>query len=548
MKNQRSKRIFLRFGLILLALYLFLSNSQQWVLAQTPMPPGIGPSVATATPASRQAKVEFYFFYSTTCSHCMAILNDIILPLQAQNPGMIDARLLDINADPNAYQALLKAEEHFQVPAEKRDIPTVLIAEKILIGERENRDALKSLITAGLAAEGISFPIIPGLEAAALPSSSIAATQPAEVCRIDNPDSCAVASPIQAAYFYQLGCKECSRSEADLKYLQSQFPNLVINEFNYYEQTALANWMAERIGRADEMHAPAVFIADQAFIGEAEINPQNMLPLLNELANSGSSAFWIDYDPQAGQNALVDKFNNLGWFAIVFAGFIDGLNPCAFATIVFFVSYLHISGRKGREIILTGTSFTLGVFLAYLVVGLGFFRVLDLVKNTISLAGKIVYALTGAFCLTLGILNLRDYVNIRRGSPADMALKLPEPLRNRINATIRQGSKASRYYISAFLSGVIISVLELACTGQIYLPTIIYMTSVAGLRAKAVPALILYNLLFILPLIVVFMLAYYGTESKVFTRFLKDNAAPVKLGMAFLFIGLSIWLLSSLIV
>ena len=73
------------------------------------------------------------------------------------------------------------------------------------------------------------------------------------------------------------------------------------------------------------------------------------------------------------------------------------------------------------------------------------------------------------------------------------------------------------------------------------------MTSVAGLRAKAVPALILYNLLFILPLIVVFMLAYYGTESKVFTRFLKDNAAPVKLGMAFLFIGLGIWLLSSLI-
>lgn len=532
--------------LLALGASILFSIGIQSVAAATPMPP-IGPVPAAATPAPSQAKVHFYYFYSTTCSHCMAILNEVILPLQAQNPGEIDVRLLDINADPVAYQGLLKAEAFFQVSAERRDIPTTIIGDRVLIGESENRADLKAIIEAGLAGEPINFPVVEGLDPAALPSSLPNAAQPAEVCSIDNPDACAVAAPIHAAYFYQVGCQDCSRAEIDLKHLQSQFPNLVITEFNYYEQTALANWMAERVGRGADMHSPAVFIGDHAFIGDAEITLDKMTPFLQSVAQTGSPNFWAHYDAEAVQNALVEKFKSMGWLAIVFAGLIDGLNPCAFATMIFFVSYLHISGRKGREILITGASFTLGVFLAYLVVGLGFYRVLDLVKGSISVAGKVVYALTGLFCLVLGILSLRDYFRVRKGGTEDMALKLPEPLRKRINATIREGSKASRYYLGAFVSGVLISFLELACTGQVYLPTIIYMTSVPALRGKAVPALLLYNLMFILPLVVVFVLAFYGTSSKDFTRFLKENAAPVKLGTAVLFIGLGLWLLSSLI-
>jgi cytochrome c biogenesis protein CcdA len=62
----------------------------------------------------------------------------------------------------------------------------------------------------------------------------------------------------------------------------------------------------------------------------------------------------------------------MGWLAVVLAGLVDGLNPCAFATIIFFVSYLSLSGKKGKEILITGASFTVGVFIAYLLVVLGF--------------------------------------------------------------------------------------------------------------------------------------------------------------------------------
>jgi hypothetical protein len=94
---------------------------------------------------------------------------------------------------------------------------------------------------------------------------------------------------------------------------------------------------------------------------------------------------------------------------------------------------------------------------------------------------------------------------------------------------------------------VIISFLELACTGQIYLPTIIFVSSIPELRLQAISYLALYNLLFIMPLVVVFIMAYYGTTSKDLTRFLEKNAAAVKLSMVVLFLALAVWLGLSII-
>jgi hypothetical protein len=73
------------------------------------------------------------------------------------------------------------------------------------------------------------------------------------------------------------------------------------------------------------------------------------------------------------------------------------------------------------------------------------------------------------------------------------------------------------------------------------------MSSVPSLRGKALGYLLLYNLMFIIPLIVVFILAYYGTTSKQLSDFLQKHAAPVKLGMSIVFILLAGWLIFSLV-
>jgi len=128
-----------------------------------------------------------------------------------------------------------------------------------------------------------------------------------------------------------------------------------------------------------------------------------------------------------------------------------------------------------------------------------------------------------------------------------MALNLPHALRMRINAVIRQGRGARTFIVSSFVTGVVVSFLELACTGQVYLPTIVFVASQPDMRAQAIIMLVLYNLLFILPLAVVFLLTYYGTSSKHLTRFLQERAAAVKLGMTLLFAALATWLIVSLV-
>ena len=67
------------------------------------------------------------------------------------------------------------------------------------------------------------------------------------------------------------------------------------------------------------------------------------------------------------------------------------------------------------------------------------------------------------------------------------------------------------------------------------------------MRALATGYLLLYNLLFILPLVVVFVLTYFGTSSMQLGLFLQKRTAAIKLGTAVLFAALAVWLGLSLL-
>jgi len=546
MQTRETRAFLTSIGLSLIAFFSLLLPNLASASANNPQ--GIGPGGTGPTqPATENVKVEAYYFYSTTCSHCMDILQNIVQPLEAEHPGLLGIKLVELGESVN-YEALMKAESAFGIGASERGLPVVLIGNEMLNGEQQTRDKFVELVETGLTGEGIQLPEIPGVDPASLVISQVQPTPDAGlVCSPDDPSACEVSAPIYAAYFYQTGCKECARAETDMAYLKSKFPQLIIEEFNIFDEAAMAEWMAARVGVEKNFNTPALFIGDRAWIDEAEFTPAAIEPILQELVADGSPAFWKDYNPEDGNTALIDRFERMGWLAVVLAGLVDGLNPCAFATIIFFVSYLSLSGKKGKQILITGASFTLGVFIAYLLVGLGFYKVLDLISGFTSIISKVVYILTAVLCLVLAVLSIRDFIKVRQGDLNDMALKLPEPLRKRINQTVREGRKASSYVIGAFVTGLLISLLELACTGQIYLPVIISMSSVPAMRGQAMLYLVLYNLMFIVPLIVVFILAFYGTTSKQFTEFLRKHAGAVKIGMAIVFLILAAWLLFSLL-
>ncbi|NIO70696.1 MAG: hypothetical protein GTN71_17105, partial [Anaerolineae bacterium] len=52
----------------------------------------------------------------------------------------------------------------------------------------------------------------------------------------------------------------------------------------------------------------------------------------------------------------------------------------------------------------------LGVFLAYLVVGLGFYKVLDLLGGLLTTLGRWVYGLTALLCAVLAVFSFLDFL------------------------------------------------------------------------------------------------------------------------------------------
>lgn len=499
-------------------------------------------SVSASPVIQNQPVVRTVYFYSTDCPHCVAVQEQVLQPLQEKYGSQFDVHQFEISVPAN-YELLIRAEEKFKVRADQRGIPTLIVGDQLLIGEDAIRAQLPALTERGLESGGIALPNIPGIDSVA--PTPVPSNLP--ICGQTQTSSCSSANPVWVAYFYQVGCQKCSRAESDLAYVKSQRPQLIIDQFNIYDSPALIQWLGTRAGRTD-VHTPALFIGGDALIGEEEITPQSIQALADKYAASGAARAWADFDQKGGQGGLVEQFRALGPLTVVLAGLVDGLNPCAFATLIFLISYLTFSGRKGREVIAVGGAFTFGVFMAYLGVGLGLYKVLDLLGSTLTMLSRWVYAATAILCAVLAVYSFLDYLKARRGRLEDMTLKLPAALRKRVNAVVRTGAQARAFVAGAFVTGVFVSLIELACTGQIYLPTIIFVTSIPELRVQGIGYLVLYNLVFILPLVVVFFLAYFGTTSHQLGNFLEKNAARVKLGAVVLFAALATWLGFSLLV
>jgi cytochrome c biogenesis protein CcdA len=271
-----------------------------------------------------------------------------------------------------------------------------------------------------------------------------------------------------------------------------------------------------------------------------------MQTVVDRYVDTGADPTWDDFDSAKSEASIFERFRSFGALTVAGAGLIDGLNPCAFATIVFFVSYLAFLERTGREILAVGAAFALGVFLTYLLVGIGLLGLLERL-SFLSALRPWVYGLTAVLCLILAAYSFLDYRKARGGDFKAMALRIPIHLRRRINRTVRSGARARAFVPVAFLTGFVISLLELACTGQVYLPTIIFVMGRPEMQGQALLYLLLYNLAFILPLIVVFGLAYFGTTSDQLGRFIYRHTAAIKLATALLFVVLAGWLLSGVV-
>jgi len=144
---------------------------------------------------------------------------------------------------------------------------------------------------------------------------------------------------------------------------------------------------------------------------------------------------------------------------------------------------------------------------------------------------------------------LYDYYKFKKtGRSQEAILQLPKFLKKRINIVIgsRMREKKGGIWglcVSSFVVGFLVSLLEAVCTGQVYIPTIVFILKNTDLKLKAATYLFLYNFMFILPLIVIFLLSLVGVSSTKFNNFLKKNLGRIKILMALVFFCLGLFIL-----
>jgi hypothetical protein len=347
----------------------------------------------------------------------------------------------------------------------------------------------------------------------------------------------------QIHYYTILGCHDCEEIQEGLLNplvldFQKQGQNVSLAIHNVLEAQEFS-FMQEELSRLGLVYqgTPFVILGDQYFYGntlnrkrlEEELDRQreDQRGNISDLRPGGQTSAQNDPVPQ----------NDFSLWAVLAAGLIDGINPCALMTLLFLISLLAVGGQTKKIILLVGLGFTLGVFGTYLAIGVGLLQTAAALGWPSWLGEALKYVMS-AVLLFFVFLSLRDYWKLKQGKTDEVALAMPESLKKLSKKLMRKSRLAGFGFLGALTLGVVLSLLEFVCTGQVYLPTLMYLYQIDP--GGSLFPLLAYNLAFILPLALVFVLLLSGVSQKVIVGWTQKHLPLTKLLLAGLFALLAV--------
>lgn len=177
---------------------------------------------------------------------------------------------------------------------------------------------------------------------------------------------------------------------------------------------------------------------------------------------------------------------------VVVASLVDSINPCAFSILILTIVFLFSIGKNRFNILKIGGFYILGIFLIYIMIGLGILQALH-IFNTPHFMAKVGAVLMIAFG---GINVINEFF-----PKFPIKLKIPAVAHGKIAELMEKGSIPT-----AFLLGGLVGLCEFPCTGGPYL-MILGLLHDKATYISGLGYLLLYNLIFILPLIVILFIA-----------------------------------------
>jgi cytochrome c biogenesis protein CcdA len=361
------------------------------------------------------------------------------------------------------------------------------------------------------------------------------------------------APPIQIDFFYEPGCHDCEQIEQEvLPEIGKRFPDqCVIQRYDIgIETNFLYLLQLEDSLGYDGSERGYLIVNKQAVFGPRP-DVEELCAVISGLLEPREDGFVGDvalpmHSESGGRASLSERadthwaeerFGGFTLSAVLVAGLLDGINPCAISTLVFFMSLLAVAKVKSRSLIWLGISYVLASFLTYLALGFGLFRVLHLFSGYTVLRSAVEWGMV-VILLVLAALSFRDALRFRKTHDGhDVTLQLSTGMKQRIHNVMRRGLGTRSIVLGGLLVGMAVTALESVCTGQVYVPTLVLILKTNALaESRAWLYLIAYNLLFILPLVSTFIAVTFGLRTETLLRWSRQNVVLSKILLAFFFL------------
>jgi len=282
-------------------------------------------------------------------------------------------------------------------------------------------------------------------------------------------------------------------------------------------------------------------VGDEMVLGEETILRGIESAIDRQLSRGGAS---LSIRRPAGPASTEEALSAVTIIPVILAGLADGVNPCAFAAMVLLVSVLSASAMSAggdgsastrRQLLLGGGAFVAAVFATYFLAGLALFKGARAIEGT-AVAEAIVFWGVWALAVAGALLSGLDAAAyFRSGDASAQRLKVPDAIRRRFAGIMRGRFRRFGLVVGGLLGGIIIAILEGVCTGQMLVPATRYMAGTPGLRARGVSLLIIYNALFILPLVAILAAAVAGVHFRRLNAFLRRHLGGAKVLLAVVF-------------
>ena len=214
---------------------------------------------------------------------------------------------------------------------------------------------------------------------------------------------------------------------------------------------------------------------------------------------------------------------------VIITAAIDSINPCAIGVLILMISVLMAGKSSTLRMVMLGSLYIASVFAVYLAAGFGLVYILS---STPLVFTEYLSIFVGLLIVGAGIIEIKDFFWYGQG----FSLRIPAVFAKRMH---KHASKTTIPGIIAL--GAFVSAVELPCTGAPYLAIITFLSQY-GFDFTAMMLLVLYNVIFVSPLIIILVMIATGTKLYNVKKWKQENRGFMRLLVGMLLVAMG-WLL-----